>query len=260
MTFKVQRVSPLRVISALMMREMQTRFGATRLGYLWAIVDPAIQVLTFWVLYLVLGRERIYGVPYALFVGVGVLAFILFRQSVERAVSAISSNQGLFFYRQVHPSDTVIARTAVEVLIVLALVALGALLAWLFEATWKVADVSLVIIAFGLLVLMSTGAALVTAVVSAYSDSAGKVLQILLRAMYFVSCVFYPLSAIPQDYRGWVAANPVSQAIELIRVGLFSSYVDADTNLPYLFACSAGLFLLGMALMNSQQDALRFHD
>jgi ABC-type polysaccharide/polyol phosphate export permease len=123
-----------------------------------------------------------------------------------------------------------------------------------------VADVSLVIIAFGLLVLMSTGAALVTAVVSAYSDSAGKVLQILLRAMYFVSCVFYPLSAIPQDYRGWVAANPVSQAIELIRVGLFSSYVDADTNLPYLFACSAGLFLLGMALMNSQQDALRFHD
>jgi capsular polysaccharide transport system permease protein len=46
----------LQVVHALVLRETRTKFGEHQLGYLWAVLEPLFWVLTFWGMYVVIGR------------------------------------------------------------------------------------------------------------------------------------------------------------------------------------------------------------
>ena len=54
-------------IHALLMRELKTRFGAKKLGYFWALAEPIAQAAIFALLFTLIGRTSITGVPVALF-------------------------------------------------------------------------------------------------------------------------------------------------------------------------------------------------
>ncbi|RYZ86792.1 MAG: ABC transporter permease, partial [Moraxellaceae bacterium] len=101
-------------IRALFLRELQTRFGHYRLGYLWAILEPGLQVIFFLIIFGAVMKRAIPGMDYSLFLINGMLPFFMFMRSATRSLSAVESNTGLFSYRSVKPIDALIARTALE--------------------------------------------------------------------------------------------------------------------------------------------------
>src|SRR5690606_21073089 len=97
-------------IRALILRELQTRFGQYRLGYVWVFLEP---LLTIGILVLLFGtiRERAApGIDYLVFLINGMIPFFMFRTGVTLGMSAVESNKGLFSYRAVNPIDALIAR------------------------------------------------------------------------------------------------------------------------------------------------------
>ena len=88
-----------RVIYALIMRELHTRYGRDNIGYLWMILEP--MMLASAVALLHVGGSTHYGtdirpVPFAI-LGYGV--FIIFRGIFTRAEGALESNQPLLYHR-----------------------------------------------------------------------------------------------------------------------------------------------------------------
>ena len=66
------------VILALLIRELKTRFGTLKLGYLWAVLEPAMHVLVFAVIFHFRGTEIYSGVPTFLFLLAGIAPWLFF--------------------------------------------------------------------------------------------------------------------------------------------------------------------------------------
>lgn len=110
-----------RVIFAILIRELKTRFGIYGLGYLWAVVEPLIGIAIFVGIRGILTgslRQRadkiIYHVDYPLFLAAGLVPFFMFRHSVGQIIHSIEANKGLFYYQPVKPIDAMFVRWILE--------------------------------------------------------------------------------------------------------------------------------------------------
>ncbi|MGB1092761.1 MAG: ABC transporter permease, partial [Oceanobacter sp.] len=116
---------------ALFIREIRTRFGGSRLGYFWAIAEPAGQAALFALMFYLIGRESIADVPIPVFMITGLLTFKLFTKQLTQLANAIQANKGLMTYRQVEPIDPLVTRSLIEVLTYfIVLVTLMGLMGW----------------------------------------------------------------------------------------------------------------------------------
>ena len=111
--FEVQKVT----VEALFLREIRTRFGKFRLGYLWAILEPSAHLLILLGIFGYIMHRTMPDISFPVFLLNGLIPFFIFSSISKRSVGAIEANQGLFNYRPVKPIDTIIARALLETLI-----------------------------------------------------------------------------------------------------------------------------------------------
>ena len=103
-----------RVIKALFLREMKTRFGEKRLGFLWSFIEPAIHVSIIIGLWSVFGRLGPQGISPTLFLITGVLPYIMFVNILNQTMKSIAGNKALLVFPQIKPIDFIISRIVVE--------------------------------------------------------------------------------------------------------------------------------------------------
>ena len=104
-----------RVIHALIMREMLTRFGERRLGYLWALFEPLTHLAFFTLIRMAMDWQAPYDTTTYTFLITGILPFFLFRNCVQKISTAISANKALMVIQQVKPLDIFLARGLLEI-------------------------------------------------------------------------------------------------------------------------------------------------
>ena len=80
-----------RVIGALMLRELRVRFGRTKLGYLWAVLQPVGWIVMLSLVFGLIGRLPGFGDNMPLFFATGVLPFLLFQQTTAQLGNADTS-------------------------------------------------------------------------------------------------------------------------------------------------------------------------
>jgi capsular polysaccharide transport system permease protein len=241
-------------VHALLMRELKTRFGANRLGYFWAIVEPVAQASIFAVIFTVLGRKAVAGVPVALFLLSGILAFNLFSKLLPQLSSAIKANKALFSYRQVTAIDPVITRLIIELatfIVVYTIILLG--LAWLgFEVMPD--DFPKVLLATSLLIILTTGLGLILCSLVSYWQDTPKIVSMVMRPMFFMSGVFYCATMIPKQYWYLFDWNPIFHAIELSRDAFFSGYTTPIGSWEYLSVTALVCFATGLGTFQLSQQ------
>ena len=104
----------LNVINALILRETRTRFGKHKLGYAWALLEPVMMILTFYLLFTINKRNPPEGMDLLGFLATGIVPYLAFSKCVSQVSQSINGNKGLLFYPQVKPLDVVFARIGLE--------------------------------------------------------------------------------------------------------------------------------------------------
>lgn len=245
-----------RVVNALLLRELKTRFGKYRLGYFWALLQPILHMSIMLIVFGFIMRRTMPGISFPAFLICGLVPFFMFSGIATRSLQAIAANRGLLAYRPVHPVDTLIARALLEAVIAVAVFAI--LLAGLAIAEQGVAlrDFPLLVATWVLLVLVAVGLGLIFMVVGHAFNEAEKIIPFLMRPLYFISGVMYPLTIIPQEYRWAVLWNPVLHALELTRNAVLVGYRSEDASLGYLAFCALACVGLGLLLYKGREPAI----
>ena len=104
----------VRVIGALMMRELTTRFGRENIGFLWIMVEPLMFAMFVGIFWREFKGPYEAGVNVIAFVVSGYLPLVFFRSTVSRAVSSFTANGSLMYHRQVKILDLIMVRFLVE--------------------------------------------------------------------------------------------------------------------------------------------------
>lgn len=250
-------VVQLQVIHALIMREIKTRFGTHRLGYVWALVEPSLWILTFAGLYWLMGRLSPPGMDVVPFIATGIVPFLLFRGTSSRNVSAIASNKGLLFYPRIRPLDLAIARTILEfaTCVMVFVVLLGAYVLLTghskFESSLKI------LLGLGLAAGLGAGVGMSFAGLSVFAQVFERLHNPLIRPLFWTSAVFYPLNAVPSSARDLLLYNPLVHAVELVRDGWFAGYHSRYINAWYPGLWTLGLLFLGLTVERAARRRLQ---
>ncbi|MEY2863199.1 MAG: hypothetical protein RLY58_906 [Pseudomonadota bacterium] len=243
-------------IHALFKRELLTRFGKFRLGYFWALLEPAIHVGIMLALFSAVMLRTVPGMPYALFLVNGILPWFMFSKTASRALSAVDANKGLFNYRAIRPIDTVIARALLEGFIYFLVYALFMFGLVCFGVQISVDQIPLLLLGWISLWLLSLGFSFVMMVIGHWSAEIGKFVAIFMRMLYFTSGIMYSVHVVPREYLIYFMWNPVLHMIETMRHAVAPSYPIDHASTPYFLISTLVILCFGLMLYKSREQAM----
>jgi capsular polysaccharide transport system permease protein len=246
----------VRVTHALMIRELTTRFGRENIGFLWIMVEPLLfagLVALMW--RLTKGPEE-HGVSVIAFVVTGYIPITLFRHGIARSVAVFTVNSSLLYHRQVKILDFIIVRFVIEIL--------GGMMAYLFIATvLMVADVfpspdnlGLLIAGWFLYALFSFSICLVIAPLSEMSEVLEKFVPVTVYIMIPFSGLFYMVSWMTPELRGYLLLSPFVNCMEMMRKGIWGEDVTAYYNIWNPIVCSMVFAAIGLSLCRHVRKTL----
>ncbi len=244
-SLKVQR----RVLSALLIREMLTRYGRHNIGFLWLFVEPMI--FTIGVTALWTATKSVHGsdLPIVAFALTGYSSVLLWRNMPGRCIGALEANLSLMYHRNIKPLDIYLARLMIEfsgaTISFFTLSLLFILIGWLEapEDFLEVVGGWLLIAWFGSVLAITLGA------LSQESELVDKLWHPASYLMFPLSGSAFLVSALPPFAQEVVLYIPMVHGVEIVREGFFGSRVDAVYDLSYVIPFSLALSVAALMLV-----------
>jgi capsular polysaccharide transport system permease protein len=242
--WRIQR----RVISALMARELVTRFGRENIGFLWIMVEPLLFAGLVGIVWRYMKGPEEHGVSVVAFVATGYIPLTLFRHAVSRSTKVFSVNGSLLYHRQIKVLDFIFVRFFIEVIgAMMAFVFIGAVLYVLGEFPMP-ADLGALIFGWLLYCMFTFALCLVLAPISEMSEMLEKLTPITLYIMIPFSGTFSMLSWMTPNLQHIMLMSPFVSPMELMRHGVFGERVHAIWDLTVPITTTAILLLLGLVM------------
>lgn len=249
-------VAQYAAIRALFLRELQTRFGHYRLGYVWAILEPGLLVALKLVLFGAILKHTMVGISYPIFLTAGMLPFFMFMRCATKSLGAVASNRGLFNYRAVKPIDAVIARTLIELcLYFITFVLFIGVLVFLGEKV-SLSHIPFLLLCWLVLYLLSFGVALVMAVIGELSGEVAKFIASIFVIMLLLSGVAFSINSIPVQYHPYLLWNPILHALEFIRHALVPTYPTTYVSFGYFLKSAVVVLFLGLLVYRVREKRM----
>lgn len=236
-------------ISALLLRELQTRFGQFRLGYLWVFIEPLLTIGVMLIIFGTIRHQVAPGIDFVVFLVNGIIPFFMFRTGVMQSMSAVQSNKGLLSYKPVKPIDTVLARNILELLLkFVAYIAFSLVLLWFgFKISFE--NIPQLLGFWILLFIFMLGCSLVFMVVADFSSEIQKFLSAFFLILYLLSGVIFSIKIIPPEFREYLLYNPLIHIFELMRHAVSPTYTLVDgISLSYFIMWLIGALFIGLLM------------
>ena len=217
-------------------REVVGRYKGSAMGLAWSFFNPVFMLTVYTFVFSVIFKSR-WGVggeesktQFAVVLFVGMIVHGLFAEVLNRAPSLILSNVN-YVKKVVFPLEILPVITMGAALFH-SLISLGVLLAAfaLFNGYlhWTAIFTPLVLLP---LVILTTGLAWMLASLGVFLHDVGQTIGIITMVMLFLAPVFYPVTALPEEFRPWLMANPLTFIIEQAREVLIWGHVPDWTGL-----------------------------
>jgi ABC-2 type transport system permease protein/capsular polysaccharide transport system permease protein len=235
-----------RVVAALLMREVMTRFGRHNLGFLWLFVEPMI--FTLGVTALWTATRSLHGstLPIVPFAVTGYSSVLLWRNMPARLIDAVEPNRTLLYHRNVKVIDIYLARLLLEASG--ATISFMTLTLFFWSLGWMHGpeDVLKIMEAWLLLALFGGGLAI-------FLGSMSEEFEIIEKLWHPFSYLFFPLSgaaylvsSLPQSVQPLALYLPMVNGVEMLREGYFGSEMTAIYDLPYFICVTLVVWLLAL--------------
>lgn len=244
------------VIKALFMRELKTRFGKFRLGYLWIIAEPVAHLIIMLSIFGFIMHRTMPDISFPIFLINGIIPYLLFTNIIKKSTNSIEANKGLFSYKPVKPIDTVISRSLLESIIHIFVYIIISFCLILAGEVVDLKNLLLFSLSWVFLIITSIGVGLITMTLSQALPEIEKLIPMILRPFYFISCIMYPLHTIPKEYHKYILWNPLVHVTELNRSYMVSNYAVDEVSMSYLGFISLLIFFTGLAIYSLREEAM----
>ena len=203
-------------------REVVGRYQGSALGLVWSFLNPVFMLAVYTFVFSVVFKAR-WGVggeesktQFAVVLFVGMIVHGLFAEVLNRAPGLILSNVN-YVKKVVFPLE-ILPVISMGAALFHSLISLGVLLIAfvLFNGYlhWTAIFTPLVLLP---LVILTLGLAWMLASLGVFLRDVGQTIGIITTVMLFLAPVFYPVTALPEEMRPWIMANPLTFIIEQAR-------------------------------------------
>lgn len=231
-----KHINPITIISTLWtyrdlikqftQREIEGRYKGSHLGIVWSFITPLVMLAVYTFVFGVVFKARWPGergndslAEFAVIMFAGQVSFQLFAEPVGRAAGIIVSVPNfvkkVVFPLQILPVAILggaLYHTGIGLLIctVASLAVYGSI-----PLTALITPLTLIPLA-----LLALGLTWFLASLGVYLRDIGYLITVILQFLFFATPIFYPITSIPEQFRPWMAINPLTPMINLVRGSL----------------------------------------
>ena len=203
-------------------RDLKVRYKQTIIGIAWAIFQPFITMVIFSIFFGGLAKIPSDGVPYPIFVYVGLLFWQFFSGALSDTSNALISNQSIitkvYFPRLILPISSVITKVIDFGIATIILIGLM----FYYSYTPNIHGLLILPLLLCITFMASSGLGLFLAAINVKYRDVRYVLPFFIQIMLFLTPVIYPAS-IAGKYSKILAINPMMGVIQGARAALLNT-------------------------------------
>jgi lipopolysaccharide transport system permease protein len=226
-------------------RDLKVRYKQTLIGAAWAILQPFITMVVFSVFFGQLANVPSDGVPYPIFVYVGLLFWQFFSSALADTSNVLISNQSIitkvYFPRLILPVSAVL--TKLVDFVIASFILLGLMIYYGYAP--HIYGFLLVPVLLLITFMISVGAGLCLASVNVKYRDVRYALPFFIQILLFITPVIYPAS-IAGKYSWLLALNPMTGVIQTARAALLGTTAINWTLLGLSFSVCLVVMLIGI--------------
>ena len=204
-------------------REVAGRYKGSVLGLAWSFFNPVFMLVVYTFVFSEIFKSRWGGIggdesktQFAVILFVGMIVMGLFTEVLNRAPSLIISNVN-YVKKVVFPIE-ILPVIAMGAALFHSLISFGVLLTAfaLFNGYlhWTVIFTPLVLFP---LVILTLGLGWMLASLGVFLRDVGQTIGLITTVLMFLTPIFYPVTAVPERFRPFIMANPLTFIIEQAR-------------------------------------------
>ncbi|MDQ3396061.1 MAG: ABC transporter permease, partial [Bacteroidota bacterium] len=202
-------------------RDFVAVYQQTILGPVWYFLQPILTTLTFTIVFGNIAKISTDGLPQLLFYMSGIIGWNYFSDCLNATSGTFSSNAAIFgkvyFPRLIAPLSTVISnliKFSIQFLLFLGFMTY-------FIADGKDVNPNIAILVTPVLIILMAGLGLGFGIIISSLTTKYRDLKFLVsfgvQLLMYATPVIYPLSTLPEKYKPFVMANPMTPVIETFR-------------------------------------------
>lgn len=247
-----------RIIHALLMREVITRFGRKNLGVLWLMGEPMLFTVGVATMWTISGLHSGSEIPIIAFAVTGYSSVLMWRNAASHATGAVNHNKSLLFHRNVQVIDVLLTRAILE--LGGATASFIALSLFFIFLGLMPPPTDLLQVAFGWIMLAWFGAALgvLIGAGTAFSEIVERIWHPAAYLMFPISGAAFMVDWLPPGFRSVVLLLPMVHGVEILREGWFGGVVPAHYDVGYMAGCCLVLSLCALYLQREARRRLEF--
>jgi lipopolysaccharide transport system permease protein len=208
----------------LVRRDVKVLYAQTILGFSWAILSPAIQIILFTVIFGKIAGVPTDGIPYFLFSTVAIIPWTYMSEAMIQSSQSLVSEQGMlgkvYFPRMIYPLTPLFSKL-VDFSISLLLL-LGVLLYYRVTPTWNMLLLPLFVV---YMLLIPAGIGLWLSSLAIRFRDVKFAMSFIIRLLIYTAPVLYSASTISDEYRMLYSLNPIVGVIEGYRACLLGTAI-----------------------------------
>ena len=239
----------IRVIGALLMREVITRYGRHNIGFMWLFLEPMLFTLGVTALWTITKTAHGSNLPIVPFAITGYSSVLLWRNGSGRCAKAIEPNLSLLYHRNVRVIDVFFSRLILEIagitisLIVISLICIS--VDWIQVP----ADILTMVIAWILLAWFAAALGLVVGAISERSEMFERLWHTVMYLLFPLSGALFMVDWLPKAAQEIVLWLPMVHGTEMLRHGYFGDSIRTYENPSYFIFINLITSFIGLALV-----------
>ena len=244
-SFAIQR----RVIGALVLREVITRYGRHNIGVLWMVVEPMLFTLGIVAVWGLVGLGKGGNLPLVPLALTGYTSILMWRNVASRCTSVMRANLALMHHRNVRVFDMYIGRVILEIGgILISFVFLLSVFFILGQIDFP-ADILNTTLGLMMLAWFGFALAMIIGYISEISEIIDRVWHVMVYLSLPVTGAAWIVEWLPPDFQAVVLWFPMVHGSELLRHGIFGGAAKFHYDLAYFGAVNGVMTFIGLVLM-----------
>lgn len=238
------------------MKEIKLRYKRSVLGFLWALLNPALMML---VLTLVFSTIMRFAIPhYAIFLLSVLLPWTFFSQCISYAADSIVGNGDLIkkvaVPKLVFPLAAIVSNIINLLLSLIPLAILVLAMRHHFYWTWIFLPVPMLA-----LIIFTMGLTFFFAAANVYYRDVAHIVQVILSAWFYFTPIIYALDFIPEHYRWLFKLNPIIYVINGFRLSVYYGQLPKLPSIAASFITAFISLFIGFTVFRKLQDNFVFY-
>jgi lipopolysaccharide transport system permease protein len=215
-------------------RNIKVRYKQSLLGVAWAILQPLSATIIMAVIFSRFVRVSTDGIPHPIFYYSALLPWTFSASSISFGTGCLVGNMGLvtkiYFPREILPISAVLASFVDFLIATVIFVAMMVFYRMPVGPSWVWVPVLLLI-----QILLTLGVVLFSSALNVFYRDIRFVVPLGMQLWMYLTPIIYPLSLVPERYRGLYMLNPMAGLIDSYRrIILHAQWPDAT----YLLAAA----------------------